>query len=100
MSSGDVLTRTTQAICRRYIWWETPEQAIETPERVVAQVMNIGDWDDVLAVEAIVGVECFREVLRQAEIGQFNARSWHYWHYRLGLSTYGTVPSMPTRKIG
>lgn len=85
---------------QRYIWWETPDEAIVMPERVVAQVMNIGDWDDVLAVKAIVGEEYLRTVLQQAEIGQFNARSWHYWHYRLGLSTYGTVPSMPTRKVG
>lgn len=85
---------------KRYIWWETPDEAIAIPERVVAQVMNIGDWDDVLALEGIVGEDYLREVLLNAEIGQFNARSWHYWHYRLGLARYGTVPTMPTRRVG
>jgi len=30
----------------KYIWWKTPEEAVARPERVIAQVMNIGDYDD------------------------------------------------------
>jgi len=29
----------------RLIWWQPPEQALRRPERVIAQVMNIGDFD-------------------------------------------------------
>jgi hypothetical protein len=32
----------------RYIWWKSPPQALAYPQRVAAQVMNLGDWDDVL----------------------------------------------------
>jgi hypothetical protein len=84
---------------KRYLWWETPERAVELPQRVVAQVMNIGDYDDVQALTNQVGEDYLRKVLSHAEIGQFNARSWHYWHYRLGLSEPGKVPPMPTRKL-
>jgi hypothetical protein len=30
-----------------------------------------------------------------------DARSWNYWHYRLGLAEYGVkaVPQMPARKM-
>jgi hypothetical protein len=85
---------------RRYIWWQDPEQAVASPQRVVARVMNIGDYDDVQAVAKLVGDDYLREVLTHAEIGQFNARSWHYWHYRLGLAEPGQVPPLPTRRLG
>lgn len=84
----------------RYIWWEPPEQAVRRPLRVIAQVMDIGDFEDACQLLAEVGRLAFREALRQAEPGWFNARSWHYWHYRLGLAPPGgRVPPMPRRRI-
>ena len=82
---------------RKYIWWMTPDIAVTMPERVVAQVMNIGDYDDVQALVTLVGDDYLRAVLRRAEVGQFTSRSWAYWHYRLGLAVPGHVPAMPTR---
>ena len=32
---------------RKYIWWKSPDDAISCPQRVIAQVMNIGDYEDV-----------------------------------------------------
>ena len=34
----------------KYIWWKTPDDAVAMPERVIAQVMNIGDYADVPAL--------------------------------------------------
>lgn len=69
------------------------------PVRVVAQVMNIGDYDDVQALAHQVGDDYLRDVLHYAEIGQFSERSWAYWHYRLALAAPGRVPPMPTRRF-
>jgi len=66
----------------------------------MAQVMNIGDFDDMQMLAEIVGEERLREVLVHSEIGQFHERSWAYWHYRLGLATPNRLPAMPTRKLG
>lgn len=82
---------------RKYTWWMTPEEAVTMPQRIVAQVMNIGDYDDVQALATLAGDDYLRAVLRQAEIGQFTPRSWAYWHYRLGLATPDHVPPMPAR---
>jgi len=90
---------TLKRLAGKYIWWKTPEEAIAMPARVAAQVMNIGDYDDVQALAHQVGDQYLRDVLRDAEIGQFNERSWAYWHYRLGLSAPGCVPPMPVRKL-
>ena len=82
----------------KYIWWKTPDEALRQPERVVAQVMNIGDYDDVQILVSEAGEEYLREVLGRAEIGQYNARSWAYWHYRLGMADPGRIPAMPRRR--
>lgn len=83
----------------KYVWWKTPDEAARMPERVAAQVMNLGDYEDVQKLVKQTGDDYLRDVLRHAEIGQFNARSWAYWHYRLGMAEPGQVPSMPKRRV-
>ena len=34
-------------LARFYIWWKTPEEAIEFPQMVMAQVMKYGVYEDV-----------------------------------------------------
>jgi len=87
-------------LARKYIWWKTPDEALAEPARIVAQVMNMGDYDDVqaLATEACDAV--LKGVLVHAEAGQFDERSWTYWHYRLSLAGVDQVPPMPARKTG
>lgn len=93
---GDLI----KSLARKYIWWKTPEEAAWQPERVIAQVMNIGDFEDVRALNEAVGDVVFADVLRHAEVGQFTPRSWSYWHYRLGLAEPEKVPPMPSRVMG
>ncbi len=86
-------------LASKYIWWKTPDDAVAMPERVIAQVMNIGDYADVQTLASQIGDEVLREVLTHAEAGQFNERSWAYWHYRLGLSSVDHVPALPVRRF-
>ena len=95
---GQINRDTLKRLAAKYIWWKVPDEALQQPERVVAQVMNIGDYDDVQMLAAQAGDDYLREVLVNAEIGQYNARSWAYWHYRLGLAVPGQVPAMPQRR--
>jgi len=67
------------------------------PNRVIAQVMNIGDYTDVQELAYTLGDTVLQEVLTNARAGQFNERSWAYWHYRLGLSHVEEVPPLPER---
>jgi len=86
-------------LARKHVWWKTPSEALEFPSRVVAQVMDRGSFDDINAIVGSYGEELLRETLRKAEAGQFTQRSWHYWHYRLGLAAPGQVPPLPVRVI-
>ena len=91
---------TLRALAAKYIWWKTPDEAMQWPERVIAQVMDIGDWDDVQALVSEVGDDALREVLAHAQAGQFSPRSWAFWHYRLGLCEVDKVPPLPVRRFG
>lgn len=86
-------------LASKYVWWKTPDEAVATQQRVIAEVMNIGDYTDVQALANQVGDDVLREVLRHAEAGQFSERSWAYWHYRLGLARVDQVPALPTRRF-
>ncbi len=83
----------------KYVWWKTADDAVIMPQRVIAQVMNIGDYDDVQRLAAEVGNAVLCDVVVHAEAGQFNARSWAYWHYRLGLCDLDCVPPLPVREF-
>jgi hypothetical protein len=84
----------------KYVWWKTPDEALTHPARIVAQVMNIGDYEDVRALFKLTDEEYLRAVLHKAATGEFNERSWAYWHYRLGVSEPGKVPALPQRRVG
>ena len=48
------------------------------PERVIAQVMNIGDHDDIQALARQVGDEVLPEALQHSQAGQFDTGSCAY----------------------
>ena len=87
------------SLARKYVWWKTPIEALEMPERVIAQVMNLGDYEDVQQLAHQVGDDVLRDVIAHAQAGQFDPRSWAYWHYRLGLASVDQVPPMPSRRL-
>jgi hypothetical protein len=94
------LLEALRSFAARYVWWMTPDEAVLYPYRVAAQVMNLGTFEDAVVLQELLGDGFLRHVLLTAEAGLFDDRSWHYWHYRLGLAEYGVkpVPPMPARK--
>ncbi len=98
---GQLDQATLEALAGKYVWWKTPADAAARPERVIAQVMNIGEYSDIQLVAESVGNDALKEILTHAEIGQFSPKSWTYWHYRLGVVPPNEkAPQMPTRNLG
>lgn len=91
----DTLTRLAGA----HVWWKTAAEVLADPQQLVPRVMECGDWDDVMLLENTFGDRLFRRAIEEAEAGQFSARSWHFWHYRLALAEVEQVPPMPARWI-
>ena len=78
---------------RRYVWWETVDEAMAYPQKILAQVMNIGTWDDMCNLVELFSQIDLLDVLNAADIGQFNERSWHFWYNRFSEE----IPPMPKR---
>ena len=84
------------AIARRVCWWEPAASTLENTPLLLCRIMALGTWDDICVALDHYGRDAFREALRNAPPGLFDARSWHYWHHRLQLLP---VPSLPQRAI-
>jgi hypothetical protein len=89
-----------QPLAARLIWWQSPEQSLRHPDRVIAQVMELGDFDSVLQLRQVLGDHRLAAVLQRAQPGWFSPRSWTYWQLKLGLATSGMVPPLPQRHFG
>lgn len=86
-------------LAEKYIWWKTPEETITWPRRLIAQVMDIGIWEDILNIEDQLGQDALRDVITHTEAGWFHIKAWHFWHYRLELAKVGEVPPLPVRRF-
>ncbi len=75
----------------------SPAEALHDRSRFLAQVMALGTWEDVTAVQAECPAEEWRDSLRKASPGVIDPRSWHFWHVRLGMTP---VPPIPVRHLG
>uniref|UniRef100_E6QBC7 Uncharacterized protein n=1 Tax=mine drainage metagenome TaxID=410659 RepID=E6QBC7_9ZZZZ len=84
----------------KYIWWKTPDDALQYERRLIAQVMNLGDWEDTRRLETTFGQEKLVDSLKNAEAGWFTPRMWNFWHYRLGLAqSEDDIPTPPVRRF-
>ena len=71
------------ALAKRYLWWDGVSVP-HSPARAVAQIMNLGTYDDILQLEALVPAATLIRVMDEAEPGWFSARAWEFWRGRLG----------------
>jgi len=85
-----------RAIAEKLIWWQPPATSLRQPRRFLAQVMALGNWEEVRITRRAFGDEAFRAVLRDAPPGVFDPRSWHYWHHVFDLLP---VPLLPQRRL-
>jgi hypothetical protein len=96
----DKRERLLKYLASKYVWWKTADDAFRFPGRIIAQVMELGDYDDVLVLIEEFSKSELIQVLSTAEAGLFSPKSWSFWHYKLGLSEVGAVPPLPVRKVG
>ena len=87
--------RRAEALARKYVWWQPPERTLADRRLFLAQVMTLGGMDDVRWLLSRVSEDSLRAVLRDPPPGVFNARSWRYWHLRLGCDPAPELPERP-----
>jgi hypothetical protein len=82
----------------KYMWWPAASPAGHSEERIIAQVMDIGSYEDILRIEAVLGRERLADVMRHAQPGWISARSWNFWRGRLRAQAGLELPERPPRR--
>jgi len=85
-------------LAHKYIWWEPIGDVPPTPERIIAQVMDIGGYDDIRRMEATLGFDRLADVMTRAAPGWISPRSWSFWRGRLACETDRAIPPEPPRR--
>ena len=85
-------------LAKKYVWWQPPKKTLENQNYFLAQLMTFGTAEDVFWLLKRWGYQPFIETLNNPPLGVFNGRSWHFWHYKLGLAKNPQeIPSLPIR---
>jgi hypothetical protein len=87
-----------ESLAPKYVWWtlEGSEEALN--RRILAQIMDLGTYDDILAIEAVFDRDELVKVMMLSEPGWFSPRSWNFWRGRLSLSGDEDIPESPPRR--
>ena len=91
------LTPETEALARRLVWFEEPQEALSDTFRFVAYALARATHEDMKLLRAFMTDDDLREALDKAPPGIIDARSWAYWNSKLGRYP---APPMPTRQLG
>ncbi len=83
------------AVAERVVWFKPPAEALAATVHFLAHVMTFGTAEDLAALNGIVSIEDFRDVLDNAPPGIFDPRSWAYWNLKCGRSS---APPLPVRR--
>jgi hypothetical protein len=95
MTSVDETARFIDEIGRKYLWWEPVDGSRHTDDRILAQAMNLGTFDDVISLEEKIGEARLVSLMKRAQPGWFNDRSWEFWRGRLLFSTGEVLSERP-----
>ena len=98
MTSNKVLTDVIAEFSRKYLWWKPVGEEPFSEDRVIAQTMDLGTYDDILLLEQAVGKARLVEVMLHAEPGWISDRSWEFWRGRLSFATGAPIPHQAPRR--
>lgn len=94
------LTPEVEAIAKRIVWFEPPEQAVADPIRFLAFAMTYGNHADMEILKQHVSESELLEAITHAPPGVFDERSWAYWNLMLGRYPAPPLPERVVPEIG
>ncbi|HEV7602465.1 MAG TPA: hypothetical protein VGO49_19695 [Bradyrhizobium sp.] len=98
MVTNDAAQETIAGFGRKYLWWEPVGGQPHSEDRIIAQTMNLGTYDDILVLEQTVGKSRLVEIMLRAEPGWISDRSWEFWRGRLSFATGAAIPDKAPRR--
>jgi hypothetical protein len=82
----------------KYFWWEPIGTEPRSPQRILAQAMNMASFDDVRRLEQEVGHDALLNTMLAAQPGWLSERSWEFWRGRLAFATGRSIPEDAPRR--
>jgi hypothetical protein len=98
MAVDDGSHETIAGFGRKYLWWEPVDGLPHSEDRIIAQTMNLGTYNDILLLEQTVGKSRLVEIMLHAEPGWLSDRSWEFWRGRLSFRTGAAIPDKAPRR--
>jgi hypothetical protein len=98
MTTNDASEETIAGLGRKYLWWQPVGGQPHSEDRIIAQTMNLGTYDDILLLEQAVGRVRLVEIMLHAEPGWIGDRSWEFWRGRLSFATGAAIPGRAPRR--
>lgn len=98
MTANDVSQATIAEFGRKYLWWKPVGGQPHSEDRIIAQTMNLGTYDDILLLEQTIGKSRLVEIMLHAEPGWISDRSWEFWRGRLSFATGAAIPDNAPRR--
>jgi hypothetical protein len=74
----------TEAVARRLVWFEEPDEALFDPVRFMAYAIAAATHEDMKVLRRYVSDDDFRKALDKAPPGIIDPRSWAYWNSKMG----------------
>jgi hypothetical protein len=99
MTTSNVSEDLLQEFGRKYLWWKPLGGEPFPEDRIIAQTMNLGTYDDILRLEQTLGRPRLVEIMMRAEPGWINDRSWEFWRGRLSFATGAAIPDGAPRRV-
>ena len=90
------LNAETEALAKRLIWFEPPQEALADPVRFMAYAMARATHDEMKVIRRYVDDADFLEALDNAPAGIIDRRSWAYWNSKMGRYP---APPEPKRRF-
>ena len=81
-----------------YLWRPSVGDAPHGFFREVTQIMNLGRYEDILRREAAVDGATRAAMMREAQSGWFDARSWEFWRGRLSYRIGAGLSEAPPQR--
>ena len=82
----------------KYLWWDFVGDERQREVRVLAQVMDLGTYEDIQAVEQYWSPGDLARILSKAQPGWISDRSWSFWLGRLNGSVSTPIAPHPPRR--
>ena len=86
---------TLEQVRARMLWWQVPGSPPASNKRLITQIMEYGNLEDVQAMLQHFSKAEILDALERPLAGVLTSKSWNFWYIYFGKD----VPPLPKREL-